>query len=170
MVFNYHLIHVLDVQYWLVKQSIQIVTKKPKQFYLKSFFHKVTVSKVYNNIIKFQWILPNSFKGIDSSSTVKCYVYILHINRISQWTLMLMLHIRQSIYLVLTNVLPTLFRMFHITFDEIITTLYNSSKGRSTRYMWNNDIFVLWNRVSSIFYKAREYCLLIFSKQHTLVH
>ena len=47
-----------------MKQSIQIVTKKPKQFYLKSFFHKVTVSKVYNNIIKFQWILPNSFKAL----------------------------------------------------------------------------------------------------------
>ena len=40
-----------------------------------------------------------------------------------------MLHIRQSIYLVLTNVLSTSFLMFHITFiNEISTynTLYNS--------------------------------------------
>ena len=34
---------------------------------------------------------------------------------ITPWTLMLMLHIRQSIYLVLTNVLSTLFLMFHTT-------------------------------------------------------
>ena len=37
---------------------------------------------------------------------------------ITPWTLMLMLHIRQSIYLVLTNVLSTSFLMFHITFHE----------------------------------------------------
>ena len=34
-----------------------------------------------------------------------------------------MLHIRQLIYLVLTNVLSTSFLMFHITFDEFSTTL-----------------------------------------------
>ena len=45
---------------------------------------------------------------------------------------MLMLHIRQSIYLVLTNVLSASFLMFHITFDEISTTLYNSGKDRCT--------------------------------------
>ena len=37
--------------------------------------------------------------------------------------LMLMLHIRQSIYLVLTNVLSTSFLMFCIKFHEISTTL-----------------------------------------------
>ena len=37
---------------------------------------------------------------------------------ITPWTLMLMLHIRQSIYLVLTNVLSSSSLMFHITFDE----------------------------------------------------
>ena len=77
------------------------------------------------------------------------------------WTLMLMLHIRQSIYLVLTNVLSTSFLMFHITFDEICTTLYNSGKGRCTWYMWSNDMFVLWNRISAIFYEDRKYCLHI---------
>ena len=35
---------------------------------------------------------------------------------ITQWTLILMLYIRQSIYLVLTNVLSTLFLMFHIKY------------------------------------------------------
>ena len=37
------------------------------------------------------------------------------------------------------------FLMFHITFEEIITTqhcLYNSGKGRCTRYPWSNDMFV----------------------------
>ena len=81
MVLNYHLIRVLDVQYGLVKQNIQVVTKKPKELTLKIFFRKVKVSKVFNNIIKLQRILPNSFKGIDSNLPVKCYVYILHINR-----------------------------------------------------------------------------------------
>ena len=42
---------------------------------------------------------------------------------ISSWTLILMLYIRQSIYLVLTNVSSASFLMFHITFDEISTTL-----------------------------------------------
>ena len=42
---------------------------------------------------------------------------------ITPWTLILMLHIRQSIYLVLTNVLSTWFLMFHITFNEISTPL-----------------------------------------------
>ena len=45
---------------------------------------------------------------------------MLHIN---PWTLMLMLHIRQSIYLVLTNVLSVSFLIVHITFDEISTIL-----------------------------------------------
>ena len=40
--------------------------------------------------------------------------------------------------------------------------LYNSGKGRCTRYMWSNDMFVLWNRISAIFYEDRKYCLHIF--------
>ena len=65
---------------------------------------------------------------------------ILHITR---WTLMLMLHMRQSIYLVLTNVLSTSFLMLHIIFNEISTTLpVNSGKGRCTWYMWSNDMCV----------------------------
>ena len=37
----------------------------------------------------------------------------------TSWTLILILHIRQSIYLVLTNVLSTSFLMFQIAFDQI---------------------------------------------------
>ena len=33
--------------------------------------------------------------------------------------------------------------------------LFNSGKGRCTRYSWCNDLFVLWNRISAIFYKDR---------------
>ena len=40
--------------------------------------------------------------------------------------------------------------------------LYNSGKGRCTRYMWSNDMFVLWNRISAIFYEDRKYCSHIF--------
>ena len=44
--------------------------------------------------------------------------------------------------------------------------LYNSGKGRCTRYMWSNDMFVLWNHISAIFYEDRK----CFPKQHTLAH
>ena len=83
---------------------------------------------------------------------------------ITPWILMLMLHIRQSIYLVLTNILSTSFLMFHITFNEISTTLSIQFwyKGRYTRYMWSNDMFILWNCISAIFYEDRKYCLHIF--------
>ena len=77
---------------------------------------------------------------------------------------------RQSIYLVMANVLSTSFLIFHITFDEISTTLYNSGKGRCTRYIWSNDMFVLWNRISAIFYKDIKYCLHFFPKQLALAH
>ena len=40
--------------------------------------------------------------------------------------------------------------------------LHNSGKGRCTRYMWSNDIFVLWNHISAIFYGDRKYCLHTF--------
>ena len=76
----------------------------------------------------------------------------------------------QTVYLVLTNVLSTSFLMFHITFDEISTTLYNCGKGKCALYMWSNDMFVLWSRISAIFDKDRKYCLRIFPKQHALVH
>ena len=58
---------------------------------------------------------------------------------------------------------PESFLMLHITFDEISTTLsiYNSGKNRYTQYMWNNGMFILWNRISSIFYEDREFCLEI---------
>ena len=56
---------------------------------------------------------------------------------ITPWTLMLMLHIRQSIYLVLTNVLSASFLIVHITFDEI--SLQFRSTNISLLYMhWEN--------------------------------
>ena len=77
-----------------------------------------------------------------------------------------MLHTRQSIYLVQTNVLSTSFLMVYSTFDEISTThcLYNSDQGRCTQYMWNNDMFILWNHISAIFYEDRKCCLHILPK------
>ena len=62
----------------------------------------------------------------------------------------------QTVYLVLTNILSTSFLMFHITFDEISTTLYNCGKGKCARYMWSNDMFVLWSRISAIFMKIEN--------------
>ena len=34
--------------------------------------------------------------------------------------------------------------------------LYNSGKGRCTRYMWSNDLFVLWNRIFLLFFVKIE--------------
>ena len=92
--------------------------------------------------------------------------------QITPWTLILKLYIKQSLYLVLTNVLSTSFLMFHITFDEISTTLSIQSwyKGRYTRHIWSNDMFILWNCISAFFYKDRECCLHILPKQQTFVH
>ena len=79
---------------------------------------------------------------------------------ITPWIMTLMLHIRQSIYLVLTNVLSTSFLMFLITLDEISTTLsiqfWYIYKGRYTRHIWSNDMFILWNRISAIFIKIEN--------------
>ena len=47
---------------------------------------------------------------------------------------MLMLHIRQSVYLVLTNILPALFLIVHITFDE--TSLHLESTNISLLHMY----------------------------------
>ena len=101
---------------------------------------------------------------------------------VTPWTLILMLRIKQSIYLALTNVLSTSFLMCHITFNEISTTLSIQFryKGRYTRYIRSNDMFILWiqssrnvvpwNHVSAIFYKDRELCLHILPKKPTFVH
>ena len=42
--------------------------------------------------------------------------------------------------------------------------LYNSGKGRYTEYMWTNDVFMLWNHISDIFYEDRECGLHILPK------
>ena len=73
-----------------------------------------------------------------------------------------------QIYLVLTNVLSVLFLIVHITLDEISKSAQhcpcNSGKDRCTQYMWSNDMFVLWNRISATFEEYRECCLHIFPK------
>ena len=42
--------------------------------------------------------------------------------------------------------------------------LYNSGKGRYTRYMWKNGMFILWNHISDIFYEDRVCGLHILPK------
>ena len=39
-----------------------------------------------------------------------------------------------------------------------------------TQCMSSNDMFVLSNRISAIFYEDKKYCLHIFPKQHALLH
>ena len=92
--------------------------------------------------------------------------------------LVLMLHIRQSIYLNLTSVLSFIY--FTSDFQHYIRSNQHNTVctilvkvdvlDTCTRYMWSNDMFVLWNRISAIFYEDRKYCLHIFPKEHALVH
>ena len=131
-----------------ISQTSSKLTKEKFTLHEFNFGRATTISTIFYDIIS-----P--------------HIISLHI---TPWTLILMLHIRQSNYLLVTNVLFTSFLMFHITFDEISTTLNSSSKGRCTRYMWSNDMFVFWNCISAIFHKDRKYCLHIFPKQHALVH
>ena len=106
--------------------------------------------------------------GRSSKNIYNLLKVMLHI---TPWTLILMLYIRQSIYLVLANVLSTSFLMFHIHLIKLVQhCLYNSDKGKYTRYIWSNDIFILWSCISAIFYEDRECCLLILLKQHAFVH
>ena len=106
--------------------------------------------------------------GRSSKNIYNLLKIMLHI---TPWTLILMLHIRQSIYLVLTNVLSTSFLMFHMHLMKLAQyCLYNSGKGKYTWYIWRNDMFILWSCISAIFYEDRECCLQILPKQHAFVH
>ena len=121
------------------------------------------------------WKLPNEdshpswgYFGRSSKNIYNLLKIMLHI---TPWTLILMLYIRQSIYLVLTNVLSTSFLMFHIHWMKFAQHyLYNSGKGKYTPNIWSNDMFILWNRISAIFYehmlftdlaKSARFCSLI---------
>ena len=44
----------------------------------------------------------------------------------------------------------------------------NSGKGRCTRYMWSNDMFVLWNLISVIFYKIKNIVYTFFQNSTLL--
>ena len=129
----------------------------------------MTLNRLLSKLIKEQFHPSWGYFGRSSKNIYNLPKIMLHI---TPWTLILMLHIRQSIYLVLTNVLSTSFLMFHITFNEISTTLSIQFwyKGRYTRYMWSNDMFILWNCISAIFYKDRECFLHILPKQHDFWH
>ena len=129
----------------------------------------MTLNQLFSKLTKEKFHPSWGYFGRSSKNIYNLPKIMLHI---TPWTLILMLHIRQSIYLVLTNVLSTSFLMFHITFNEISTTLSIQFwyKGRYTRYMWSNDMFILWNCISAIFYKDRECCLHILPKQRTFVH
>ena len=127
---------------------------------LIQLFSKLTKEKFHHS-----WgYFGRSSKNIYNLPKIMLYITL--------WTLILMLYIRQSIYLVLTNILFNLFLMFHITFNEISTTLTIQfwHKGRYTEYRWSNDMLILWNCISAIFYKDRECFLHILPKEHSFVH
>ena len=101
------------VLFFLKKKGKQYYTSKGKCPNFTNFFRtpETNQRKIYPSWGLFWCSSKNIFNLLS---------IMLHI---TPWTLMLMLHIRQSTYLVLTNVLSTSFLMFHITFDEISTTL-----------------------------------------------
>ena len=124
----------------------------------------MTLNQLFSKQTKEKFHPLWGYFGRSSKNIYNLLKIMLHI---SPWTLILMLHIRQSIYLVLTNVLSTSFLMFHITFNEISTTLSIQFwyKGRYTRYMWSNDMFILWNSISVIentVYRSCQNSTLLF--------
>ena len=129
----------------------------------------MTLNQLFLKLTKETFHPSWSYFGRSSKNIYNLPKIMLHI---TPWTLILMLHIRQSIYLVLTNVLSTSFLMFYITFNETSTTLSIQFryKGRYTWYMWSNDMFILWNCICAIFHKDKEYYLHILPKQHTSIH
>ena len=54
--------------------------------------------------------------------------------------------------------------------NTICTILVKVDVLTCTRYIWSNDMFVLWNHISAILYEDRKHCLHIFPKQHALAH
>ena len=129
----------------------------------------MTLNQLFWKLTKEKFHPSWGYFGRSSKNIYNLPKIMLHI---TPWTLILMLHIKQSIYLVLTNVLSTSYLMFHMTFDEISTTLSIQFwyKGRYTQYIRNNDMFILWNHTSGIFYKDRECCLHVSLKKPTFVH
>ena len=107
--------------------------------------------------------------GRNSKNIYNLLKIMLHI---TSWALILMLHNRESIYIVLTNVLSTSFMMCStLPLIKLVQhCLYNSGKGKYTRYIWSNNIFIPWNCISAIFYEDRESCFQILPKQHAFVH
>ena len=128
----------------------------------------MTLNQLFWKLTKEKFHPSWGYFGRSSKNIYNLPKIMLHI---TPWTLILMLHIRQSIYLVLTNVLSTSFLMFHIHLMKLARHyLYNSGKDKYTRYIWSNDMIIIWNRISAIFYQDREYCLLLLPKQHAFVH
>ena len=127
----------------------------------------MTLNQLFSKLTKEKFHLSWGYFERSSKNISNLPKIVLHI---TPWTLMLMLHIRQSIYLVLTNVLSTSFLIFHITFNEISITLSIQFwyKGRYTRCMWSNDMFILWNCISASFIKI-ENAVYTYCQNSTLL-
>ena len=128
----------------------------------------MTLNQLFWKLIKEKFHPPWGYFGRSNKNIYNLLKIMLHI---TPWTLILMLYIKQSINLVLTNVLSTSFLIFALHFIKTAQyCLYNSGNGRYTGYMWRNDVFILWNQISAIFCEDRECCLQILPKQHAFVH
>ena len=131
---------------------------------LNQLFWKLTKEKFYPS-----WGFTLHFGG----STKNIYNFLKIVLCITSWALIMMLRIRQSIYLVLKNGLSTSFVMSHITFDEISLTL-----SIYTILVKVNILDTYGAMICSyfgiafllLFYKDRESCAQILPIQHAFVH
>ena len=126
----------------------------------KSVILKTDQRKIYPSWVSF-W---RSSKNIYSPLSI-----ILHI---TPWTLILMLRIRQSIYLVLANVLSASFLIVHITFHEI--SLQFQSTNISLLHMYlSTSIFTRivqtvlpeLDRLYSLYNSGKDRCTQIHVEQ-----
>ena len=81
---------------------------------------KMTLNQLVWKLIKENFHPSSGYFERSSKNIYNHHKIMLDITR---WTLIPILHIKQSVHLVLANVLSASFLMFHITFDEISTAL-----------------------------------------------
>ena len=80
----------------------------------------MTLNQLFSKLTKEKFHPSWGYFGRRSKNIYNLPKVILHI---TPWTLIQMLHIRESLCLALTNVLSNSFLIFHITFNEVSTTL-----------------------------------------------
>ena len=116
----------------------------------------MTLNRLFSKLTKEKFPPSWGYFGRRSKNIYNLPKVILHI---TPWTLILMLHITQSLCLALANVLSNSFLMFRITFNEVSTTLSIQFYYRAMISSYFGIAFLLffikiWNAVYTSYQKS----------------